>query len=84
MRHYSKKAALQQFCQGVTQPWSLPGPTGMFRADPALKLDPATMITWVAQGCVQLGFKHLQEWRLLVRPVHLFQSVTTLMMKKNS
>lgn len=49
-----------------------------------MKLDPAAKITWAAQGCVQLGFKHLREWKLLVPPAHLFQFVTTLMMKKKS
>lgn len=53
-------------CQGITHPWKLSGPAGIFRADPTLKLDPATKATQAAQGCVQLGFKHLQEWRLLV------------------
>lgn len=84
MRHFTIRA--EQPCssslsQGITHPWKLPGPTGMLRADPTLKLDPATKITWAAQGFVQLDFKHLQEWRILV-PCTPVQSLSTLMMKK--
>lgn len=58
--------------QGITQPgrglWRLPGPTIMLRAGPTLKLDPASKITWVAQGYVQPGVEHLQGRRLLGTP----------------